>query len=789
MISINKLTHHRLSWLALITLLAFTFFAPVTDTIDRQIHRLVSWLAPTSASSQIINLTFPDELTDLEKKIRLNDALDVMLKSPPAALVLGGDWSHRTPSWVNSAGTTRPFDSILENKLSKLAEQIFIVAPLYTGNSGRTRHIKLVAPLSEIVVKFNKRPAILSWLEKLQAIPTVAGSQSIIVDNWQELLKFTAPIADQYPTQLLWRWKAATENKPVYLGSLALTLYLQAQVENNDQEKIFTHSTWSIDSANNPFHFSADGTIWPRFDSANVRSDALALLGSQTKNLWANKTVFITPSNDRALRASAATLSALETNAWDYRPGWNLLLLFGFIILFSLYLWLVASNLSSGVNLLLTSLLATLIIIAQIIFAITHHWWLSGISLAVWLVLAQTGLWLFQQISDWFLSHQKSRDEANQMLAVASSEKGQLITAFGYLKRCSNTTYTRDLLYQIGQQMEQKRDYTDAILIYRHLLAIGDKQHEKLHDRIDRLKDAVNVLHNDIQPEHARTMLLPETGLHHPQLGRYQIDKVIGQGSMGVVYLGSDPKIGRRVAIKTLALSSEFAGHDLDEAKERFYREAETAGQLRHPNIVTIYDVGEEQDLAYIAMDYLHGRPLNDFIRHETLLPIVVVYQLILQAAEALDYAHSQGIVHRDIKPGNLIYNADEEQVVITDFGIACVTDNSKTRTGTILGSPYYMSPEQLAGTRVDGRADIFSLGVTFYQLLTGTLPFKGDNLASLTYSIANQKHTPLKKQRSDLPPSAARIINKSLQKKREHRFQNAAEMAEVLEVAISRIN
>ncbi len=795
MISINKLIHHRLSWLALITLLVFSVFKPLTRLIDQQIHSFAGWLAPTPDAAQIIHLTFPHELTDLEKKIRLNQALEVMLKAPPSALILAGDWSHRTPMWVNAKNSTQPLDSTLENKLTKLARLTLLAAPLYYPDypgSDRTRHIALVSPVSEITVKNSVHEGLFSWIYKLQTIPTVAATHSTVISSWQELLKFSAPVSSRYPAQLLWK-QAPVENNPShYVSDLALALYFQSRQQNNKNSQTLIRKLSSITSAHEQVRdqllLSPDGTLWPRFSANDIRSDALALLNNQPPTLWANKIVFITPSNDTAIKATAATLAALENHAWDYQPGWNLASLLILLFIFSLYLWLVAPRLSSGVNFLLISLVSLLTLTAQVVVAITHHWWLSGTVLAFWLITVQMGLWLFQLTSDGFLKHQKTRDEANQMLAVASEEKGELTTAFGYLKRCSGSTYTRDLLYQLGQKMEQKRDYEHAIRIYHHLLSMGGKQHEKLHERIDRLQQAARQLADDSQPQYAKTLLLTQTGLHLPQLGRYQIDKVIGQGSMGVVYLGSDPKIGRSVAVKTLALSSEFSGHDLEEAKARFYREAETAGQLRHPNIVTIYDVGEEQDLAYIAMDYLQGRPLSDFIREQALLPVGTVYQLMLQAAYALDYAHSQKIVHRDIKPGNLIYNADEEEVVITDFGIACVTDNSKTRTGTILGSPYYMSPEQLAGTKVDGRADIFSLGVTFYQLLTAALPFEGDNLASLTFSIANQKHTPLKKRRNDLPPSATRIINKALHKKREQRFNSAAEMATAIETAITRI-
>jgi serine/threonine-protein kinase len=264
-------------------------------------------------------------------------------------------------------------------------------------------------------------------------------------------------------------------------------------------------------------------------------------------------------------------------------------------------------------------------------------------------------------------------------------------------------------------------------------------------------------------------------------LGRYQIDRELGRGAMGMVYLGHDPKIGRTVAIKTMSLAQEFEGDKLADVKARFFREAETAGRLNHPNIVTIYDVGEDQELSYIAMDYLKGDNLLAWSKSDNLLPPKVVLELMVQVAEALDYAHSQKVVHRDIKPANIIYDQETGVLKVTDFGVACVTDTSKTKTGTILGSPSYMSPEQLAGQKVDGRSDLFSLGITLYQLLSGELPFIADSLASLMYKIANEKHPDIRMFRPDLPACVSQILNKALQKKAEDRFQSGAQMAKAL--------
>ncbi|NQZ24851.1 MAG: serine/threonine protein kinase [Colwellia sp.] len=277
---------------------------------------------------------------------------------------------------------------------------------------------------------------------------------------------------------------------------------------------------------------------------------------------------------------------------------------------------------------------------------------------------------------------------------------------------------------------------------------------------------------------------------HHltvKNFGRYQVEGILGKGAMGIVYQGVDPKINRHVAIKTLQLSDDIDSAEFTEAKERFFREAQTAGGLSHANIVTIYDVGEENKLGYIAMDLLTGAPLSLFIQPGKTLPIPLVYQLLIQITDALDYAHKQNVVHRDIKPANIIYDDDLLKVTVTDFGIAYVSDNSKTRTGIIMGSPYYMSPEQILGLKVDGRSDIFSLGVTFYQLLCGYLPFEGESIATVAYQITKAKAVAVNQRNPALPTSAQRICNKAMHKDIDKRYQNMAEFKLALANALKR--
>ncbi|MDH3371968.1 MAG: protein kinase [Gammaproteobacteria bacterium] len=262
------------------------------------------------------------------------------------------------------------------------------------------------------------------------------------------------------------------------------------------------------------------------------------------------------------------------------------------------------------------------------------------------------------------------------------------------------------------------------------------------------------------------------------RLGRYVIERRIGRGAMGAVYLAKDPRINRPVALKAIPIEKEFEDEELKEARLRFYREAESAGRLAHPNIITVFDAGEDKGLAYIAMEYVPGTPLKAFTDPTKLLAPKRALELCASTADALDYAHNQGVIHRDIKPANLMYNPKEGSLKITDFGVARMTDNNSTKTGIVLGTPMYMSPEQLAAEDLTGLSDLFSLGVTLYELLAGEVPFKATNIAILMTKITSEDPAPISQRRAGIPPSVDAVLAKALAKRPEDRFSCGAEMA-----------
>jgi serine/threonine protein kinase len=259
-------------------------------------------------------------------------------------------------------------------------------------------------------------------------------------------------------------------------------------------------------------------------------------------------------------------------------------------------------------------------------------------------------------------------------------------------------------------------------------------------------------------------------------LGRYEVLGELGQGAMGVVYKARDPLIDRVVAIKTINLS--LAMDEKEEYEGRFYQEAKAAGRLNHPNIVTIYDVGKSGDVAYIAMELLEGRELRDIMNEGALLPIDQVLNIVAQVAQGLAYAHEHEIVHRDVKPSNIMVIRDGH-VKITDFGIARMASSSvRTQTGMVLGSPKYMSPEQVMGKTIDQRSDIFSLGVMLYEMLTGQAPFDGENVNAIMYQTLNAIPTPPSILNPAVPEMVNFIVAKALAKGMEDRYQNAKDFA-----------
>lgn len=508
-----------------------------------------------------------------------------------------------------------------------------------------------------------------------------------------------------------------------------------------------------------------------------------------------NKIVILGPTSPRLARAittpqgetisptlaAAHSVSSLLNGELYLLPDWAGWAQRGVIIAIGFYLMFLLGRFRITTSLFLSLFLLLMIFNAHFVLMSLKSTWLPMMAAAVMLVLGHMLLGTRHYVEARLQRVQAELSAANKSLGQSLHAQGQLDQAFEKFRSCLVDNLLLDQVYSLGLDYERKRQFNKAVAVFKYIRE-HNARYSDVEERIQQNEQASNtvVLAGNKGNGNSATLITDKEGIQKPKLGRYVIDKEIGRGAMGMVYLGHDDKIGRTVAVKTMIISDEIEEDMRDEVKTRFFREAEAAGRLDHPNIVTVYDVGEEQELAYIAMDFLKGKDLTAYSTAKTILPPVRVFEIIISIAMALDYAHKQHVVHRDIKPANIIYDEVANSARLTDFGVACLTDSSKTKTGTVLGSPIYMSPEQLAGKRVDGRADLFSLGITLYQMLAGELPFNGDSMANLMYNIANEKHPDIRRYKN-FPECVSRIINKSLHKEPDSRFQTGEEMAKAM--------
>jgi CHASE2 domain-containing sensor protein/tRNA A-37 threonylcarbamoyl transferase component Bud32 len=483
----------------------------------------------------------------------------------------------------------------------------------------------------------------------------------------------------------------------------------------------------------------------------------------------------------------ATSLSNLLQMDFVSRPYWLssaelvVLLVIGIVILLS------APNMSVNRAITVMLILAAMLLAIEAFVLMTYGIWLQLVTATLFSVL---GIISIQALTP------RLRVTAQSDTPAATTEEAEsnlhpedeLDLKFSVLRQQPPTEETKKSLYDVAMKHGKQREFAKAERVLSYIDSI-DTEYRDVRKKLKKLSGA----RERKSSESSKSSKSSETGNKTGQdisnesspttsgnktLGRYIIEEVLGRGAMATVYLGRDPKINRKVAIKSIALAEEFSDDDLEAAKSQFIREAESAGRLNHPNIITIYDTGEDGNVAYLAMEYFHGKALNCFTQSDTLLPPKWVFELTARAAEALHYAHGQGVVHRDIKPANLMYDAASDQFKITDFGIARLTDTSRTKTGIILGTPSYMSPEQLSASAVTGSSDLYSLGITMYQLLTGTTPFRSDSIPKLMDKIMNGQHTPVSSIRNDLPPDIDAVLDKMLAKKPEDRYQNGRAMA-----------
>ena len=516
---------------------------------------------------------------------------------------------------------------------------------------------------------------------------------------------------------------------------------------------------------------------------ATKYADKIVLIGATAAGVGTASVTPVSPAMPPVLTLAHSVSSILQEHFF-VAPTWAWLVEKAVFVLVALYLIVLLPRLRAAPAAVVTGVILVVLIAVHFVLMTTRATWMQLMVPCALLLVGHIAL-----ISKRFIATERGKQksdessaESNRMLGIAYQAQGQLDLAWDKFRQVPMSDAVMDNLYNLALDFERKRQFNKAESVFRHMHGYNPK-FKDLGQKLSRAKQLSETVILGGGSSHPGGSLNLAAG-EKPKFGRFEVQKELGKGAMGVVYLGKDPKIGREVAIKTMALAQEFEAEELAEVKERFFREAETAGRLSHPNIVTIYDTGEEHDFCYIAMELLKGGDLAPYVKANNLLPADKAVSIAARAADALGYAHKQGVVHRDIKPANMMYHAGTDTLKLTDFGIARLTDSSKTKTGMVLGTPSYMSPEQLAGKKIEGRSDLFSLAVSLYQLLTGKLPFEGESMAQLMYKIANEPPTDILSVNPKVPHGVVAFLDRALAKNPDERYQSGEEFAAALRAA-----
>jgi len=584
------------------------------------------------------------------------------------------------------------------------------------------------------------------------------------------------------------------EYQGLFIPSYALTLLIEYLDVKQDQVQVDIGSSIRIRDIEIPMsmdcgmmvNFKGPSNTFKKYSFYDVLNDKIS------QNVLKNKLVLVSTSaagimnpfsapTDPSMPVGELTANAVWTmlsRQFIHQPSWATAVELLLIVLVGLLLILLFPRLKALTAGLLFWFMLTAMIGLSLYFFLINGFWIHVVYPLTQLVIGYIGVISIK----YFITETRKEKvegesaETNRMLGLSFQSQGMLDMALEKFRKVPVDQEMKDVLYNLALDYERKRQFNKAVSVYEYI-----EEHDKKFKDVEQkkkklIKASETMVFGDgfLGGSGSDGNLLLEGSETRPTMGRYEVIKQLGKGAMGVVYLGKDPRINRTTAIKTYRFTNDFDPEEAKEMKAKFFREAESAGTLSHPNIVTIYDAGEEQDLAYIAMEYLDGEDLQVYTKKGKLLPIRKIIDYIADIADGLDYAHERGIVHRDIKPANIMLMKNGA-IKITDFGIARITASSQTKTGIVKGTPYYMSPEQISGHKVDGRSDIFSTGVMMFQLLTGRVPFTGDSPAALMHQILNIPHPDPSKINPKIMKPLVKIINKTLEKDPNSRFPKAS--------------
>ncbi len=747
------------------------------------------------AGAKVIGLnifyTEPDQTQGLEELTQLHDKFSELLDKQRAAMKKKKIDIHPFEEFLaedlGNAQSSLDGDSILAQSIE---QAVNIVLPMYfqpgdtLGNNLEKLPDFFAREKLNVVGAANSNipagNAAVLPLEKFGKAALSVGQSNLQPDadgtlrSIAPLFRYGDSVYPSFALEIVREFLKLQRNALTWKADEGLTLF-KAKIPMDENAKTY-------------LEYAGPAGTFKRFSAVDVLSggipdraltDKIVLIGVTAPGL---APAFVTPSGESftGLEIWSTHIENILAQHFISRPRWAAKAEWGMIALAALVVLLVLPMLKARVGIPIAGACFGLCVGASAFLFVKQGLWVSPTYGAFLLVAGFVVI-----VGKRLVFTEKGKElveaegvETNKMLGLSFQGQGMLDLAFEKFRRCPIDDSMKELLYNLGLDMERKRQFSKAAAVYDHIATV-DPKYKDVQEKIELLKKAgEGAVFGGIGKKGSDATVVVQGLGQNTTLGRYEVMKELGRGAMGIVYLGKDPKINRQVAIKTLRFEEDMDETQTKSIKERFFREAESAGNLTHPNIIRIFDAGEDQDVAYIAMELLDGHDLKENCEKSKLLPINRAVEIAAQVAEGLDYAHKQGVVHRDIKPANIMMLKDGT-LRITDFGIARIQATSKTATGAVLGTPAYMSPEQVNQNKsVDGRADIFSLGVTLFELLTGEKPFAADSIPALLYRIANVEHSDPREFNPNIPAGLVTIINKALAKLPADRYQSAGEMA-----------
>jgi CHASE2 domain-containing sensor protein len=503
---------------------------------------------------------------------------------------------------------------------------------------------------------------------------------------------------------------------------------------------------------------------------------------------------FVTPisSSLPVMEVVANSVANILNQRFIFRPHWLSNVELAILVVFGLFVTVLLPRLNSkSAGFTTLGLLFGYGSIGTILFFVSNIW--LKITSPLLLLIVCYGL----LVSKRHFSSERKKDNAlvspspvGETVRLSSQQPTPFNLVRDNLRRIPRgEEEIKDFFYALAMTYEQNQEFPRALATYE--LIVGDgKNFKDVNKRMHMLKEGAAEVSPESSPP-GRTgdlRALSVDGKPKRVFERYELMEELGRGGLGSVYRGHDVETQKIVAIKAVNFS-DFGEETQSHVKDPLFRYAESTALLTHPNIVTIFDIGEEHGVAYIIMEYLEGTDLRCYTNADHLLPLRETLEIVAQVVDALNYAHDKGIVHGDIKPTNIIRIKDTKRVKVTDFGIGQLAPFPINKKGIERGLPYYMSPEQLSGKKVDGRSDVFSVGTVFFELLTGQKPFEAEDITDLMLKIAKEKHPSVKALNPSVPRIVERIADRALEKDLNKRYQSAGQMAGQLKGVVARID